>query len=660
MDILPHETDKADDNGIVTKFIAAPFQNDIGEQNCFLNVIIHALHYTEPIDKFFNEEDFPGKEQYHLLEELQRILEKYHSLTSAIYFSKIQKNLRFCNPKEVRRELEYLFQSSNLFQMGVLGDPSDVFYVFMSAIHAYCAGEDNLLAHSDEECHNSNCTAHSCYYFDIAEQMECTSCNQKSDILKYPTFTYIYDIEVSPIMTTIDKMQYLNMFNGKIFQMHHAIASKQIKKEEKKCPGNCGNPQMVKNTILISPHSYLCFTLAWNEQKPKLADICKFIFTIPEIMTNSELFEIYEPTNIRKYFLYGLICFCDNHYIAFYLVQENIKSSWVYHNDMEIQKMSSFKDVISYCIMNRYYPKMLFYKEITEKSEIAYSVVDKTEFTDGDFFSLFNHSLKVDRENALSYNNEASHNRVRPEDQAKKTQDENLIQSLTAMKMKDVKKRKGSFELDYDEYDDKAYNTTNTLVDEAYNLYVNEGTNESTSEQKQKEKIEIINEEEIKNEKFRTMPYHRKGDWICKNENCKNINNSSTFECVKCRTVDMEVFDRIENEKMSSNLSPAHIRSFNFSKFKNLDTKTNQTTTSRYFNSEIENMKQCINCNRPYKTKCDQCSKTSKTSYQKIRDSNVFNNNKKTKKDKITWKCSFCSTNNLYSDFCKNCKKNRK
>ena len=57
---------------------------------------------------------------------------------------------------------------------------------------------------------------------------------------------------------------------------------------------------------------------------------------------------------------------------------------------------------------------MLFYKEITEKSEIAYSVVDKTEFTDGDFFSLFNHSLKVDRENALSYNNEASHNRVRP------------------------------------------------------------------------------------------------------------------------------------------------------------------------------------------------------------------------------------------------------
>lgn len=655
----------------ISKLVAAPFQNEIGEQNCFLNVIIHCLHYTPEIDLFFEQEDFPSKEQFHLLDELQRILEKYRSLVSSIYFKRVPKNMRFCNPREIRQELEYLFKSSNLFQLGVLGDPSDVFYVLMSAIHAYCSGEDNLLAHSDEECKNEKCPSHNCFYFDIAEQIECQNCNQKSDIYKFPSFTFIYDIEVKEIMDNIDRMQYLNLFNGKLFQIHKPINSTKIKNEDNKCPGGCGNPHPIKHTMLVSPKSYLCFTLNWNEQNPKLAEICKFIFTIPEILVNNELFEIYEPLNVRKYFLYGLICFCDNHHIAFYQVQEKIKAYWVYHNDMEIQKMDSYKEVISYCIMNRYYPKMLFYKEITEKTQIAFSV-QNTEFTDGDFFSLFNHSLKVDRENALSYNNEDSQkNRVRPGDQAKKTQDENLIQALTAMKMRaEKKKRKTSSELDGDEYDiythSNNYTSSNNYIDEAYNLYVNEGTNnnattgnENTTEGKLQE-IEIINEEEIKKDTFRAIPYKRKGDWVCKNKNCNNINNSSTFECIKCRTVDMEEFDKIENEKNQS-ASPNHQR--NSVKY-NKNIIDSKKKMKGFYIYEVENMKQCINCNRPFLHKCDYCDKNSKHSYQKIRDPKVINNKieKKikcnVKKENVTWKCSFCQTNNIYSDYCKNCKRN--
>ena len=613
-------------------------------------------------------------------------MDKYNQLTSHLYFHRIPKHLRSLNPSEIRREMEYLFRSINLFKQNILGDPSDVFYVFMSAIHAYCKGENSLLAHDDCECTLNNCNAHQCFYINYAEQIECLNCKEKSGIIKYPSFTFLYDIHTKQILDKIDKMQYLSKFNSKLFSFAKEFSSTNIKKEDNKCPNNCANPSLIKQSILIKPSSYFAFTLTWESNlKPKLSDICKFIFTIPETIYNNDLFEVYDPMDVKKYFLYGMICFCDDHYICFFLCSDITKSYWVYHNDMEIHKMETYKDVITFCIMNRYYPKMLFYKEYTDKTSHEYDI-KLTEFHDGDFFCMFNHSLKVDRENALSYENELSpKGRIRPMNKAKKTNDENLIKTLTAMKQKNEKKKKPTtFEHYYDDDDD--YNddddvdsnfngdnymkhdkgvTSHGTIDEAIGKKQTKMMSAVNEDVAPVKKQPIIDEEKLNTETFRNMPYERQGEWVCKNVNCKNINNSSSFECVKCKMVDMDVLDKFEAGKGStfhSVMVVKHDRSKNGSAVATKNKKM-------FYWYDMNGVKKCINCKRPFNNKCEYCEGDSQT-YQMIRDEN-YGRKIGRKGDNVKgvgngvrkgamWKCGYCETNNMYGDFCRGCKKNRK
>ena len=111
--------------------LSAPFKNDIGDQNCFVNVILHLFHYTPELKFYFETEDFIlDNDNYNLLIEIQKVLEKYKQLTSKIYYKKIPKNNRFINIISIRGELDYLFENEKMFRIGEIGEPSDFLYFF--------------------------------------------------------------------------------------------------------------------------------------------------------------------------------------------------------------------------------------------------------------------------------------------------------------------------------------------------------------------------------------------------------------------------------------------------------------------------------------------------------------------------------------------------
>ena len=338
--------------------------------------------------------------------------------------------------------------------------------------------------------------------------------------------------------------------------------------------------------------------------------------------------------------------------------------------------METYKDVITFCIMNRYYPKMLFYKEYTERTTQQYDI-KLSEFNDGDFFCMFNHSLKVDRENALSYENEFSpKGRIRPMNKAKKTNDENLIKTLTAMKQtKGKKKKPTTFDHYYDDDDfdeddnlgdnikhDKGIISSTGTIDEA--IGKKQRTMSVVNEDVPVKKQPIIDEEKLTAETFRHMPYERQGEWVCKNVNCQNINNSSSFECVKCKMVDMDVLDKFETGKSGGFHSVMIVKN---DKGKNASAAMKNKRMFDWY--DMSGVKKCINCKRPFNNKCEHCEGDSQT-YQMIRDENYRKKLEK-KGDNVKgmgngvrkgamWKCGYCEINNMYGDFCRKCKKNRK
>jgi hypothetical protein len=51
--------------------IGVPLRNDIGDQNCFLNVVIHWIYHTKKLKKFFLKADIDGGVRNNILLEVQ-------------------------------------------------------------------------------------------------------------------------------------------------------------------------------------------------------------------------------------------------------------------------------------------------------------------------------------------------------------------------------------------------------------------------------------------------------------------------------------------------------------------------------------------------------------------------------------------------------------
>ena len=85
---------------------------------------------------------------------------------------------------------------------------------------------------------------------------------------------------------------------------------------------------------------------------------------------------------------------------------------------------------------------MLFY-QIKDKENSRFHDLINQNFEDGDYFKMYNYSLKIDKENAISYSNEINLvSRLRPQDTlTHKTNDDQLIKSINEMRKKEEKKK---------------------------------------------------------------------------------------------------------------------------------------------------------------------------------------------------------------------------
>ena len=118
-------------NFIINKSIGVPLKNEIGEQNCFLNVIIHMLFQVNEIKNFlFNEEIDSNKG---LLIALKQTFENYYSYTKS---KQLFVNFKL-DPSYLRIELAELFKKENKFQIKQTADPVEALFAIINSFHSF-------------------------------------------------------------------------------------------------------------------------------------------------------------------------------------------------------------------------------------------------------------------------------------------------------------------------------------------------------------------------------------------------------------------------------------------------------------------------------------------------------------------------------------------
>ena len=413
---------------LLTNYQYVSLENKIGENSCFINVIIHFLYifpcvndylirkYKKKVEKESkkNEENNNKKETKDPKENEKKMDNQEYvdenqinnipnpnnnpmrELKEKKEKTKNEKNME--TPNKKGKDEEFLFylgkilndyqnvllandnkkkitklntinlrkslsiSSNNLFKLNSISDPVEFLIYILDIINKKNFEEIHLYFH-----------------LKLIEEIRCTNfCPCKSN-KKYDKDNFIYQIYIEEIFNYIENHKLsFDEYKGKLFMLSYYSLQNEIIRCEK-CK-SLMNKILICNNEQGSP-KFLLINCVWNNFKPKIQDVIKFLYLISLIEEIDNLFLC--PNKIKKdnYYLMGIIFYSFTlcHYInMIFNLQENV---FTLYNDDAIIEFKTINELYRYLTLEQiksnnkayFYPVLLVYgkENIYDENQIS-------------------------------------------------------------------------------------------------------------------------------------------------------------------------------------------------------------------------------------------------------------------------------------------------
>jgi len=332
-------------------------KNFLGENNCFLNVVIQSLWHLEPFrSKFRNQkvqrehrsvEPHPPNCVYCALE---------------IIFTQYEfSEDRAIPPNALRQTLATLFQAQSKFQLHEIDDAGEALEAILSCLHNELGFKTNFSSFSNEKCFGKFCIAHKIFGVNMIEQIKCNLCGSSTKPTSATLFTaYGY---AAALRDTYAKNP------GKGFCQLLSIAGE----DKRLCPnkGKCSNLCTIQHSVTSLPEVF-AITLVWDSPDTTVGDIETMLNMISWQIDLSNVFTIddhvlYDDWPKRRksthYRLKGMICYYGKHYISYFYSFANLQ--WFMFDDATVKPVGiDWTAIRERCLKGRMKPTVLFYESL--------------------------------------------------------------------------------------------------------------------------------------------------------------------------------------------------------------------------------------------------------------------------------------------------------
>ncbi|XP_074316976.1 uncharacterized protein LOC141653194 [Silene latifolia] len=341
------------DNVSEMDLVGPGLQNEVGEYNCFLNVIIQSLWHLRQ----FREEFLRRSESEHVHVGDPCVVCALYDILTAMSIASESANREPVTPSTLRIALSNLYPDNNFFQEGQMNDASEVLGVIFECLHkSFTSGpigsncdlvESNVRGSWD--CSSPSCIAHTLFGMDIFERMNCYYCGLESRYLKYTSF--FHNINATALRN-LKELCAENSFDEvlNLVQMSHQLACDPE-------AGGCGRQNHIHH-ILSNPPHVLTAVLGWQNTCENLDDIKSTLATLETEIDISKLYRGVDPQN--SHHLVSVVCYYGQHYHCFAYSRDHEK--WVMYDDKTVKVIGTWEDVLSICERGHLQPQVLFYE----------------------------------------------------------------------------------------------------------------------------------------------------------------------------------------------------------------------------------------------------------------------------------------------------------